>query len=314
MKDRRKAIIIGTGSVGASSAFAMTIRQSVDEIVLIDKDPARVQGEAEDILHGLPAMGNTDIRAGEYEDIKDADVIIIAAGRNRKPGQNRLDLAKDNVEILRDVVACMKPYYNGCVVIVVANPVDVMTLKACEWLDKKDGTVFGTGCLLDTSRFVRTIADYVGCDISDVNAYIAGEHGDSQVAIWSDAKVMNVPIDEYCAKHQIEWNDDIKKNLAEKTKKMGAHIIQNKGRTHYGIALSVCYLVESIMQNKPIEASVSTPFNGEYGVSGVAFSMPSRIDRYGAKKMTGVTWTREETEKFLASAEALHHTLESIEQ
>ena len=309
----RKAAIIGAGFVGASIAYVLAMRESVSEIVLIDMDRVKAEGEAMDIRHGIRGMGTVNLYAGDYKDIADCEVIIITAGRNRRVGENRLDLAKDNVKILHSVVESMKPYYNGCVVIMVANPVDIMTLKAQEWLDKKDGTIFGTGCVLDTSRFIRLISDHVGLSANFVYADIVGEHGDSQVPIWSRVRVAGMAIDEYCEKYNIEWNEDVKNRIAEETKKMGGVIIKNKGKTHYGIATSVCYLVESIINKKSIVAPVSVYFNGERGVEGISISVPCIVGAEGVRAKIDDVWTEEEDRRFAESAARLKETLAIVE-
>lgn len=228
----RKVAIIGAGFVGASIAYAMALRDVAREIVIINRTKEKVIGEVMDIRHGIPSMGITDVYAGDYRDCSDCDLIIICAGRNRKPGESRLDLTNDNVEIMHSVISQMKPYYTRGIVLIISNPVDILTFKVAEWMGLPDGMVFGSGNILDSSRFVRTIADYVGLSTGVVNAYIVGEHGNGQVPIWSRVTVGGIPIDEYCNDVGLEWNDEIKMNLAEKTKMMGSRIIAAKGRTH----------------------------------------------------------------------------------
>jgi len=196
----RKVAIVGAGYVGASIAYALALRDVAREIVLIDINNKKTDGEAKDIRHGLPAMGTADLYAGEYQDCVDCDLIIITAGRGRKPGESRLDLTNENVRIMRSVISEIKKYYTRGVILIVSNPVDILTFKASEWMGLPNGIVFGTGCILDSSRFVRSIADYIGLNTGVINGYVVGEHGDDQVPIWSHVTVGAIPIDEYCSR------------------------------------------------------------------------------------------------------------------
>lgn len=207
----RKVAIIGAGFVGASIAFAMALRDIAREIVIVNRTKDKAIGEVLDIRHGIPSMGTTDVYVGDYSDCADCDLIIICAGRNRQPGESRLDLTNDNVAILSSVVSKMKPYYTRGIILIISNPVDILTFKVVEWMDLPNGMVFGSGNILDSSRFVRTIADYVSLSTGVVNGYIVGEHGDGQVPIWSRVTVGGIPITEYCSDIGLEWNDNIKK-------------------------------------------------------------------------------------------------------
>ena len=168
----RKVAIIGTGNVGASIAYALTIRNFAREIVLIDKITERAAGEALDIQHGIPYMGISSVRAGDYSDCADCDLVVITAGRNRNVGETRLDLARDNVEITESVVASIKPYFNRGVILMVANPVDILTYRCTELMELPDGRVFGTGNILDSSRLVRLVSDYTGLNTEMIKASI----------------------------------------------------------------------------------------------------------------------------------------------
>ena len=169
----RKVAIVGAGNVGASIAYALTIRNLATEIVLIDVDEKRAEGEALDIQHGIPYMGMSSVRRGEYEDCEDCDLIIITAGRNRRVGESRLDLAADNIKIMKNITDSLKPYYDRCPILILANPVDILTYKCAEFMDLPDGRVFGTGDILDTSRLTRIVADYTGLNTEVVKCQIA---------------------------------------------------------------------------------------------------------------------------------------------
>ena len=284
MEKHGKIAIIGAGYVGASICYALMLKTLAQEIVLIDSNPEKSQGEAMDIVHGIPYMGNAKIYAGDYSDCRDCDVIIITAGRNRRPGQERTDLVEENTTILYQISSEIKKYYTGGVVLVVSNPVDIMTYKVAQWMGIPNGMVFGTGCVLDTSRLVSRLADYVGLSIDNIQATIIGEHGSRQCPIWSRVMVANIPIEEYCKAFGFEWNESVKQEIFLDVQKMGAEIIKRKERTHYGIATCVAYLVDAVVNNRKIVASVSSVLQGEYGIRDVALSVPSVIGQKGVEK------------------------------
>ena len=258
----RKVAIVGAGYVGSSIAYALALRDVAREIVLIDINFEKTDGEAKDIRHGLPAMGTSDLYAGEYSDCADCDLIIITAGRGRRPGETRLDLTNENVKIMRAVIDEIKKYYTRGVILIISNPVDILTYKVSEWMELPNGLVFGSGCILDSSRFVRSIADYIELSTGVINGYVVGEHGDCQVPVWSHVSVGGIPIDEYCSDMKITWNDEVKKQITEQTRIMGSQIIAAKGRTHYGIATCVCQLADAIINQRPTISCVSSvPMN-----------------------------------------------------
>ena len=308
----RKVAIIGAGFVGASIAYAMALRDIAREIVIINRTTEKVVGEVMDIRHGIPSMGTTDVYVGDYSDCADCDLIIICAGRNRKPGESRLDLTNDNVEIMRSVISQMQPHYTRGIVLIISNPVDILTFKAAEWMGLPNGMVFGSGNILDSSRFVRTIADYVGLSTGVINGYIVGEHGDGQVPIWSHVTVGGIPIAEYCSDVNLLWDDEIKQRIAQKTKEMGAEIIRAKGRTHYGIATCVCQLADAIINQRPTISCVSSVLMGEHGCRGVALSVPSVIGPSGVQQRIREKWAPEEYRAFFDSVEKVRATLGEI--
>ena len=308
----RKVAIIGAGFVGASIAYAMALRDIAREIVIINRTTQKVVGEVMDIRHGIPSMGTTDVYVGDYSDCADCDLIIICAGRNRKPGESRLDLTNDNVEIMRSVISQMQPHYTRGIVLIISNPVDILTFKAAEWMGLPNGMVFGSGNILDSSRFVRTIADYVGLSTGVINGYIVGEHGDGQVPIWSHVTVGGIPIAEYCSDVNLLWDDEIKQRIAQKTKEMGAEIIRAKGRTHYGIATCVCQLADAIINQRPTISCVSSVLMGEHGCRGVALSVPSVIGPSGVQQRIREKWAPEEYRAFFDSVEKVRATLGEI--
>lgn len=308
----RKVAIVGAGYVGSSIAYALAVRDVAREIVLIDINHEKTDGEAMDIRHGLPAMGTADLYAGDYPDCADCDLIIITAGRGRRPGESRLDLTNENVKIIRNVVESIQRYYTRGVILIISNPVDILTYKAAEWMDLPNGMVFGSGCILDSSRFVRCVADYVELSTGVVNGYVVGEHGDSQVPVWSHVTIGGIPIDEYCAEVGLNWNDEVKNRIAEQTKVMGSQIIKAKSRTHYGIATCVCQLADSIINQRPTILSVSSVLMGEHGCRGVALSVPSVVGPSGVQQRIREKWAPEEYRGFFDAVEKVRSTIGSL--
>lgn len=308
----RKVAIVGAGFVGSSIAYALALKDVAREIAMIDINMGKTDGEAKDIRHGIPAMGTADLYAGDYSDCEDCDLIIITAGRGRRPGESRLDLTNENVKIMKAVVDSIKQYYTRGVILVISNPCDILTYKVTEWMGLTDGMVFGSGNLLDTSRFVRTLADYLKVSTGVINGYIVGEHGDSQVPVWSHITVGGIPITEYCEATGTAWNEEVRNDIAKRTKEMGAEIIAEKGRTHYGIATCVCHLADAILNQRPTIASVSSVLKGEHGVRDVALSVPSVVGPAGVQQRIREKWAPEEYRAFFDAVEKERETLASL--
>lgn len=303
--DNRKVAIIGAGFVGASIAYALTIRNLASEIVLVDIDQKKASGEALDIQHGIPYMGTSSVRAGGYEDCKNCDLIIITAGRNRRVGEERLDMIEENIVTMKNVVDEIKKHYTHGAILVVSNPVDILTFKCAEWMGLPNGRVFGTGCILDTSRLVRNIANYTNLNIEAIKCNIVGEHGSSQFPVWSRLSIAGLPMWEYCENVGLAWGEEQKDKLYNQVKYMGAEIIRDKGRTHYGIATCVCSLADAVLNQRLTIAPVTSPLQGEYGIGNVALSLPSIVGVNGVEHRLEEKWLKEERNKLLDSAEIL---------
>ncbi|MDO5146608.1 MAG: L-lactate dehydrogenase [Eubacteriales bacterium] len=308
----RKVAIIGAGFVGASIAYALTIRKLAREIVLIDVNEQKARGEALDIQHGIPDMGISSVHVGGYEDCKDCDLIIITAGRNRRPGETRLDLIAGNSEIIRNVVDKLKKHYTKGVIMMVSNPVDVLVYQCARWMDLPNGMVFGTGCILDSSRLTSLIADYTHLSTEVVKATVVGEHGDAQIPVWSRVSIAGVPIQEYCENVGLSWTSKERESLAKKVREMGAEIIRGKEKTHYGIATCVCHLAEAVLNQRLTIAPVSTVFQGEYGIRDVSLSVPSIIGVNGVEKRLEERWSQEEFSLFRQAADKMKAVLETL--
>ena len=315
--NKRKAAIIGAGFVGASIAFTIMLDNSFDEIVLIDIDKKKAYGEAADIAHGVEDISNADIYSGDYSDCRDSDIIIITAGRGRLPGESRIDLAEENIRIIRNVTDSLGRYYTGCPVLMISNPVDILTASAEHFLGQKEGIIFGSGCMLDTSRFRRCIARNVFPDDSKgqtecagkINAFVIGEHGDAQIPLWSKVTISGKPAEEYCKEHNISWNEEIRRSICNETKNMGASIIKAKGRTNYGIAVCAARIARAVVNDEQFIASVSSTMGiGNVGIS-ASLSLPSIIGKKGVSSRMSVEMSPSETEIFEKSAAGMSEIL-----
>lgn len=311
MNKKSKVVIIGAGFVGSATAYACATRQICSELVLIDAVVDKAAGEADDIRHGLSYLGQMDIYAGGYECVKDADLIIITAGANRKPGETRLDLAKKNAAIARSITDSIMEHYNGGVILVVSNPVDILTYLITKWTGLPKGMVIGSGTSLDTVRLRSAISERTDIDVKNIHAYIIGEHGDSQVPVWSNTNIAGMQIDDYCRLNGVPWNDEIKAEVLREVITDGAHIIKRKGATYYGVSVCVTMLATSILRGSNTIRVVSTVMDGEFGVRDVALSLPTIISKSGANKVLTPVLTDAETQAFLKSAEACKAVLNS---
>ncbi len=311
-KGKTKVAIIGTGFVGASIAFAMTINKLASEIVLIDVNKDKAIGEAMDINHALPFIEQMSIYAGDYKDCADCDVIVITAGLNRKPGDTRLDLAKKNVAIAKDITSNIMKYYTGGVILVVANPVDIMTYMIQKWSGLPNGRVLGTGTVLDSSRFRYLLSAKLNIDVRNVHGYIIGEHGDSQLPAWSATHVAGKKIDEYCSIPGSGITEADKATIAEEVKTAGAEIIKTKGATYYAIAITVNTVVETLLKGQNTIRTVSSVLNGEYGISDVAISVPAIVNSNGVVQVLDLDLSEDEKAALKNSADQVKSILDSV--
>lgn len=310
--NRSKVAIIGAGFVGASTAFALSMKQLVNEMVLIDVFKDKAAGEAMDINHGLPFVGQMNIYDGDYSDCADCDAIIITAGANRKPGETRIDLAKKNVAIAKEITTNIMKYYTRGVILVVANPVDILTYKIQKWSGLPNGRVLGTGTVLDSSRFRYLLSEKFDVDVKNVHGYIIGEHGDSQLPLWSATHIAGKNIMEYFNDPAYNVTDAYKTALIEDVKSAGAEIIKRKGATYYAIAITVNTILESLLKNQNTIRTVSSVINGKFGIDDVALSVPSIVNANGVKGIIDLTLTDEELAALQHSAEQLKNILKEV--
>ena len=308
-----KVCIIGAGAVGATIAFAISMKQLCSELVLIDVNQEKALGEALDISHGLPFLGQMDIHSGDYDEIKDADVIIITAGIPRKPGETRIDLAKKNVKLAHTITDSIMKYYNKGVILVVSNPCDVVTYKVTEWTGLPSSRIIGSGTNLDSARFRWLLSQHLNVDARNVHGYILGEHGETQFAAWSRTHVAGVPVEEYARIIGKPLSEQDKIDLVEQTKSSGAQIIKLKGATFNGIAVSAATLLRSITEDEHTIRTVSTRLNGEYGISGVTLDVPALIGANGVDKIIDMRLTDEEYQLLKRSEANMREAIASVE-
>ncbi len=305
----KKVAIIGVGYVGAGIAYALMLKDTASEIVLIDSKADVANAEMLDIRHGISNMGRAKVYCGDYSDISDCDLIVVTAGRNRRPNETRLDMASDNIKIAESTVSEMKKYYKQGVILVVSNPVDVITHYIAKEMNLPEGRVFGTGCILDSSRLISLISEYVGLTPEFISATIVGEHGNSQVALWDEVKVSNIPFDEFCNAENLVCDAETKEKMAKKVLTMGTEIIGGKGKTYYGIATCVCYLADAILNKRCITACVSSSLSGKKIGENVTLSLPSLVDGNGVKLVLPIDISEKEKIHLKNSAEQIKNTI-----
>ena len=275
MINDRKVAIIGAGFVGSSSAFALMQKGLFNELVLIDANKARAEGEAMDISHGLAYSNSMRIYAGEYEDISDAKIIIITAGAAQKVGETRLDLIKKNSKIMTSIINEIVRVKAEGLLLIVANPVDVLTQVALKVSGFGKERVFGSGTVLDTARLKYLLSEKLRIDTRNVHAVIMGEHGDSEFVAWSFANISGMPIKKFLCLRGYKDMEQLKEEIHVEVRDSAYKIIERKGATYYGIALSVTRICECIVKNQHSMLPISTLLEGEYGVSNVALSVPA---------------------------------------
>lgn len=312
LQGKSKIAIIGAGYVGAAIAYNVAINRTASEIVLIDVNNDKAMGEALDINHGLCHLGQMNIHAGDYSECANCDAIVMTAGLNRKPGETRLDLAAKNVPVAKAITENIMKYYNHGVIIVVANPADVLTYLIQKWSGLPANKVFGTGTALDSARFRFYLAQRLNVDIQNVHGYIIGEHGDSQVPVWSATQIAGQSVDIYCKSMGIPLDDADKLDIVTKTKNGGAEVIRLKGATYFAIAGIVENIIEAVIKDKNSIKTVASVLDGPYGIHDVALSLPSVINQCGVDGIIQYSLTPKEEEALVNSARTLRDFIAQI--
>ncbi len=313
MLNNRKAAIIGAGFVGASIAFALMQKGLYNELVLVDANKDKAQGEAMDIAHGLPYSNPMKIYAGEYQDIFDASLIIITAGAAQKPGETRLNLIKKNSAIMTSIVKELVKVKAEGILLIVANPVDVLTHVALKVSGFPRERVFGSGTVLDTARLKYLLSDKLQIDTRNVHAVIMGEHGDSEFPAWSFANVSGMPLEDFAELRGYQDYESLKNEIQEEVKNSAYEIIAKKGATYYGIALSVARIAECIVKNEHSMLPVSVELNGEYNLTGSALSIPAIISAKGVEQILELPLSAKEKRELCSSSDTLKEIIKTLD-
>ena len=305
---KKKITIIGAGSVGATTAFALLARGAASEVVLIDINTEKALGEALDIKQATPFIDNCDIYAGSYADAVGSDVVVITSGIGRKPGQTRLELVQTNVGIIKSIASEIVKYAPNAIYILVANPVDILTYAFLKYTGLPKNQVMGTGTSLDTIRLRTRLAEIYNVNKQQVHANVLGEHGDTSFVAWSTATIAGIPLEEYNASIATAYklpNEYKREDVETYVKKSGGKIISRKGCTVYGIGMSTTHIVKTLGGNAETALTVSSLHEGEYGISDVCLSSLSLVDSTGVRSILTQKLSDDEMKKMYESAEAL---------
>ena len=309
----RKVAIIGCGFVGSATAFTLMQSKLFSEMVLLDADYDKADGEAKDIAHGIPFSSQMKIYAGGYNDISDAAIIIITAGANQKPNETRLDLVKKNVRIYKSILPeIARRNYQG-ILLIVSNPVDILTYTALKLSGIPENRVIGSGTVLDTARLKCALGEHLNVDSRSIHSFIIGEHGDSEVAVWSSANVSGIPLHDFCEMRGHFEHEAAMKEIAENVKNSAYDIIAKKRATYYGIAMAVKRICECIVRDEKSILPVSTIMHGEYGIEEIVLSMPAIVGAQGVENHVPISLNETEMEQLKISARALKEIAETLD-
>ena len=308
----RKVAVVGCGFVGSASAFALMESGLFSEMVLIDVSREKAEGEALDISHGLPFAKPMSIYAGDYSDISDASIIVVTAGAGQKPGETRLDLVRKNVGIFRSIIPEIAKNNHEAILLIVANPVDILTYAAVKLSGFPENRVFGSGTVLDSARLKYLLGEHLGVDSRSVHAFIIGEHGDSEIAAWSSANVSGIPLHSFCEMRGHFSHNESMERIAETVKNSAYEIINRKGATYYGIAMSVRRICEAIVRDEKSILPVSSIQHDNYGISDVALSMPAIVGRDGVEGTVPIALSGKEALALKHSADTLRAVLDEV--
>jgi len=305
-----KVAMIGCGFVGSASCYAIMQSGLFREMVLIDANHDKAEGEALDISHGLPFAKPMDIYAGDYSDISDAAIVIVSAGAAQKPGETRLDLVKKNVAIFGNIMPQIKDSGFEGILLIVANPVDILTAVARDMTGFPEAKVFGSGTVLDSARLKYRLGEHLGVDPRSIHAFIIGEHGDSEIVAWSSANVSGVPINDFCELRGHFKHTESMKEIADDVRDSAYEIIKKKGATYYGIGMSVCRICEAIIRNEESILPVSVALHGDFGIDGATLSMPAVVGKHGVETIVPIQLSVDELVRLQESARALKEIYE----
>ncbi|MFX1478087.1 MAG: L-lactate dehydrogenase [Promethearchaeota archaeon] len=310
-----KIAIIGCGNVGIRFAYALIIKGIAREIVMVDIDRKRLEGEVMDLSHTAPYTSPVNIIAGSYENIVDSDIIVITAGKNQQPGETRLDLVNKNVELFKEIVPKIQHQAPNSIYLIVSNPVDILSYVTYKISEKPYNEVIGSGTTLDTARFRYLLARHYHVNASNVHAYILGEHGDSEFAVWSSAMIGGILIKDYsrmCNFKEIQDFDKLHRKIFEEVKNSAYKIIERKGETSYGIGLTLTRISQAIINNENTILPVSTLIEDFYGINNLYLSLPCIINKNGVREPLKIELNEAEIKNFKYSANAIKKIINKI--
>jgi L-lactate dehydrogenase len=298
--------------VGASFAYALMQRGLTNELVLVDRDTARAEGEAMDLNHGLPFVRPMRMYAGSYAQLAGAEVVVITAGANQRPGETRLDLLQRNAAVFREIVPQVVAAAPASIIVIATNPVDILTTISDQIAGLAPGRVIGSGTILDTARFRYLLGDYYRVDPRSVHAYIVGEHGDSELALWSLANIGGVRLSDFVGANGRGYDQAALDSIFEQTRTAAYEIIKRKHATYYAIGLGLLAIVEAVLRDQHTVLTVCSPLHGQYGVDGIAISLPTIVGRNGIEEVLNLPISAEEQEAFRSSAQTLQTRLAQL--
>jgi L-lactate dehydrogenase len=308
-----KIVIVGAGNVGSTYAFSLMISGLAREIVLIDRNEALANGESMDLNHGISFAHPTKIYTAGFESCKDADIVVITAGTNQKPGQSRTDLVKANVAIFKDLIPEITKHTSKAILLVVSNPVDILTYVTLKISGFSPNRVLGSGTVLDTARLKYMISEYYKVDAGNIHAYIIGEHGDTELPVWSNSTIGGMDIETYCSVYARKKNAKIElAEIFDKVKNAAYQIIEAKGATNYSIALALVKITRAIVRNENSILPVSTLVTDFYGISDVCISIPALVNSTGVEQYMNLNLSDQEQKLFKHSASTLKNLIKAI--
>jgi len=307
-----KIAIIGAGDVGTTIAYTLQISGLATEIVLIDIDQKLAQGQVMDMNHGLFFVPPVELSAGNYSDCNGADIVIITAGARQRSGENRLSLVHRNAAICKSIIDQIKPYSGTGVLLVVTNPVDVMTQVVIKHSGLPKSQVMGSGTVLDSARFRYFLSQHYHIDARNIHAYVIGEHGDSEVVLWSQVRIAGTPLERFSKGITYASKQVDRERITKDVKESAYHIIEAKGATNYGVSLAVRRIVEAIIRDENSVLTVSTLLNGEYVLNDVCLSVPCIVNREGIKGIIVTALDQEEERALKNSAEIIKDVYKKV--
>jgi L-lactate dehydrogenase len=309
---KTRVAIIGAGKVGATFAYGLLMSGVANDIVLIDSNRAKAEGEVMDLEHAQAFAPPTRIAVGEYGDCADASVIVVTAGGGRQPGDSRLDLLKKNHDLLAEIIASIVRHNPRGVILIATNPVDVLTYAALQLSGLPAERVIGSGTILDTARFRTLLSQHFAVDTHSVHAHIIGEHGDSEVPVWSQANIAGINLAEFCKNRGVPDAAAALQDIFVRTRDAGAAVIQRKGATYYGIAASLVQIVAAIVRDQNTVLSVSSLVRDYYGINDVCLSLPTVLNRSGVKEVLPLRLSDDDIGKLRHSAEVLRTSIAAL--